>query len=50
MSKRVLVVEDHDDNRQISAGPARLDGYEMMEVENGEEALMPSQVNGPISS
>ena len=40
MSKRILVVEDQEDNRRIlrdllDAAP----GYEMIEAENGEEAL-----------
>jgi CheY-like chemotaxis protein len=40
MSKRILVVEDQSDNRQIirdMAGPHRLRG--ITEAENGEEAL-----------
>jgi two-component system, cell cycle response regulator DivK len=36
MSRRILVVEDQSDNRQIILAPA---DYEISEVENGEEAL-----------
>ena len=39
MSKRILVVEDQPDNRQIIRDMlARID-YEITEAENGEEAL-----------
>ena len=39
MSKRVLVVEDQEDNRQILRDLLANVGYEMIEAENGEEAL-----------
>jgi len=39
MSKRILVVEDQPDNRQIIRDMLAPTGYEIMEVENGEEAL-----------
>jgi len=39
MSKRILVVEDHADNRQIIRDMLAPTGYEITEVENGEEAL-----------
>jgi two-component system cell cycle response regulator DivK len=39
MSKRILVVEDHEDNRQILRDLLTSADYEMMEAENGEEAL-----------
>ena len=38
MSKRILVVEDQPDNRQIIRVLARTD-YEITEAENGDEAL-----------
>jgi len=39
MSKRVLVVEDQPDNRQIIRDMLAGTGYEITEAENGEEAL-----------
>jgi hypothetical protein len=39
MSKRILVVEDQPDNRQIIRDMLAPTGYEITEVENGEEAL-----------
>ena len=39
MSKRILVVEDHADNRQIIRDMLAPTDYEITEVENGEEAL-----------
>jgi two-component system cell cycle response regulator DivK len=39
MSKRILVVEDQPDNRQIIRDMLAGTGYEIMEAENGEEAL-----------
>jgi PleD family two-component response regulator len=39
MSKRILVVEDQEDNRQILRDLLTSADYEMMEAENGEEAL-----------
>ena len=39
MSKRILVVEDQPDNRQIIRDTLAPNGYEITEVENGEEAL-----------
>jgi two-component system, cell cycle response regulator DivK len=36
MSKRILVVEDHEDNRQILRDLLASAGYEMIEAENGE--------------
>ena len=40
MSKRILVVEDQPDNRQIIRDMLAPTGYEITEVENGEEALV----------
>ena len=39
MSKHILVVEDHADNRQIIRDMLAPTDYEITEVENGEEAL-----------
>ena len=39
MSKRILVVEDQPDNRKIIRDVFALTGYEIIEAENGEEAL-----------
>jgi CheY-like chemotaxis protein len=39
MSKRILVVEDQPDNRQIIRGMLAPTDYEIIEVENGEQAL-----------
>jgi two-component system cell cycle response regulator DivK len=39
MSKRILVVEDQEDNRQIIRDLLASTDYELSEAENGEEAL-----------
>jgi two-component system cell cycle response regulator DivK len=39
MSKRILVVEDQEDNRQIIRDMLSATDYEIMEAESGEEAL-----------
>ena len=39
MSKRILVVEDQEDNRQIFRDMLAGTDYEITEAENGEEAL-----------
>ena len=39
MSKRILVVEDQEDNRQILRDLLGSTGYEMVEAENGQDAL-----------
>jgi two-component system cell cycle response regulator DivK len=39
MNKRILVVEDQPDNRQIIRDMLAPTDYEITEVENGEEAL-----------
>jgi two-component system, cell cycle response regulator DivK len=40
MSKRILVVEDQEDNRQIIRDMRAPTDYEITEAENGEEALV----------
>jgi two-component system, cell cycle response regulator DivK len=39
MSKRILVVEDQEDNRQIIRDMLTFTDYEIIEAESGEEAL-----------
>jgi two-component system cell cycle response regulator DivK len=39
MTKRILVVEDQEDNRQILRDLLSNAGYEMIEAEDGEQAL-----------
>lgn len=39
MTKRILVVEDQEDNRQILRDLLANAGYEMIEAEDGEQAL-----------
>ena len=39
MSRRILVVEDQEDNRQIVRDLLTANDYEMTEAENGQEAL-----------
>ena len=39
MSRRILVVEDQEDNRQIVRDLLMTTDYEVIEAENGEEAL-----------
>jgi len=39
MSKRILVVEDQPDNRQIIRDILRPTGYEIVEAEDGQQAL-----------
>jgi len=39
MSKRILVVEDQPDNRQILRDLLGSVGYDLVEAENGQEAL-----------
>ena len=47
MSKRVLVVEDQEDNRQILRDLLANVGYEMIEAQNGEEALIAAKTQRP---
>ncbi len=39
MSKRILVVEDQEDNRQIIRDMLTFTDYEIIEAESGEQAL-----------
>ena len=47
MSKRVLVVEDQEDNRQILRDLLASAGYEMIEVHDGEGALIAARTKSP---
>ena len=40
MTKRILVVEDHEDNRQILRDLLENAEYDMIEAEDGEKALV----------
>ena len=40
MTQRILVVEDQEDNRQILRDLLTKSGFEIVEAENGEEALV----------
>jgi two-component system, cell cycle response regulator DivK len=47
MSKRILVVEDHEDNRQILRDLLASAGYEMLEAENGEDGVAAATAEQP---
>jgi two-component system cell cycle response regulator DivK len=47
MSKRILVVEDHEDNRQILRDLLASAGYEMVEAENGEDGVAAAVAQRP---
>ena len=47
MKKRVLVVEDHEDNRQILRDLLGSAGFEIIEAENGEEAVVLAETSRP---
>ena len=47
MSKRILVVEDQADNRRILRDLLSNAGYELVEAESGEEALMAVEEQRP---
>jgi two-component system cell cycle response regulator DivK len=49
MSKRILVVEDQADNRQIIRDMLAPTDYEITEAENGERLSRLSQSSAPIS-
>jgi two-component system, cell cycle response regulator DivK len=50
MSKRILVVEDQLDNRQIIRDMLAPTDYEITEAEDGEQALAAVTKSDPISS
>jgi two-component system cell cycle response regulator DivK len=47
MKKRILVVEDQQDNRQILRDLLTNAGFDMIEAENGEEAITSAQASRP---
>ena len=47
MSKRILVVEDHEDNRQILRDLLSSVGYEMLEAADGEQGLAAAAAERP---
>jgi two-component system, cell cycle response regulator DivK len=47
MSKRILVVEDHEDNRQILRDLLASAGYEMIEAGNGEAGVAAAAAEHP---
>jgi two-component system cell cycle response regulator DivK len=47
MSKRILVVEDHEDNRQILRDLLGNAGYDMIEAQTGEDGLAAAATQRP---
>jgi two-component system cell cycle response regulator DivK len=47
MSKRILVIEDHEDNRRILRDLLTSAGYEMVEAITGEEGVIFAQSHRP---
>ena len=47
MSKRILVVEDHDDNRRILRDLLTSAGYEMIEAVTGMEGVAMAETHRP---
>jgi len=47
MSKRILVVEDQEDNRRILRDMLGNAGYELIEAESGEEAVIAVEAQRP---
>jgi two-component system cell cycle response regulator DivK len=47
MKKCILVVEDQEDNRQILRDLLTSGGFDMVEAENGEEAITAAETNKP---
>jgi two-component system, cell cycle response regulator DivK len=47
MSKRILVVEDQEDNRQILRDLLGNAGYDLVEAVDGEQALIAYANSGP---
>jgi two-component system cell cycle response regulator DivK len=47
MSKRILVVEDQEDNRRILRDMLGNAGYELIEAESGEDALTAVEAQRP---
>ncbi|MBI4490429.1 MAG: response regulator [Deltaproteobacteria bacterium] len=47
MSAKILIVEDHQDSREILRIQVGALGYEVVEAVNGEEAIEKARVKGP---
>jgi two-component system cell cycle response regulator DivK len=47
MTKRILVIEDHEDNRQILRDLLSSAGFEMIKAENGEEGVAAAASHRP---
>jgi len=47
MSKRILVVEDQEDNRRIVRDLLTRSGYEIVEAVNGEEGVTLAETQHP---
>ncbi|HEX8784081.1 MAG TPA: response regulator, partial [Steroidobacteraceae bacterium] len=47
MKKRILVVEDQEDNLQILRDLLSTSGFDMIEAQNGEDAVASAQANRP---
>ena len=47
MKNRILVVEDHEDNRRILRDMLTNAGYEVTEAENGEDAIRAASAHRP---
>jgi two-component system cell cycle response regulator DivK len=47
MRKRILVVEDHEDNRQILRDLLASGGFDMIEAGDGEQAVSSAETNRP---
>ena len=47
MSKRILVVEDHEDNRHIVRELLASAGFEMIEAGDGDEGLALARIHNP---
>ena len=47
MSKRILVIEDHEENRRLLRDLLTSFGYELIEAVTGEEGLVVAKAEGP---
>ena len=47
MSRRILVVEDHEENRRIMRDLLTAAGYEMLEAHTGEEGVSRAEAERP---
>lgn len=47
MPGKILIVEDHQDSREILKMQLESMGYEVVEAEDGEEALKKAQIEAP---